>query len=104
MEETIGALITHRVEAVLSALKRMRPWTKTVRRALAQLIGDVQRNRTRIRDQEPRHRGLAVGAGAVEGVCTHVMQSRFKRAGMRWKPPGLLHVLALWLANLNTTS
>ena len=29
------------------------------------------------------------------------MHSRFKRAGMRWKQPGFLHVLALRLTSLN---
>ncbi len=36
-------------------------------------------------------------------VCKHVIQSRFKRAGMRWKQPGFLNVLALRIARLNTT-
>ena len=39
--------------------------------------------RTRIQYQAPWHRGLAVGSGSVEGACKHVIQSRFKRAGMR---------------------
>lgn len=41
--------------------------------------------------------------GAVEGAGPHVLHSRFTRAGMRWKPPGLLHVLALRLAQRNGT-
>lgn len=103
VEQKRGALLADRVGEVLGALKRMRPWKTAVRDALAQLIGYVQRNRTRIRDQEPWHSGLAVGSGAVEGACKHVIQSRFKRAGMRWKPTGFLHVLALRLARLNGT-
>jgi hypothetical protein len=103
VEQKIGALLTDRVGEVLSALKRMRPWKQAIREALTQLIGYVERNRTRIRYQEPWHQGLAVGSGAVEGACKHVVQSRFKRAGMRWKPPGFLHVLALRIARLNTT-
>lgn len=103
VDQNMGALLADRVGAVLSALKRIRPWKKAVRDALAQLIGDVARNRTRIRYQEPWHQGLAVGSGAVEGACKHVIQSRFKRAGMRWKPPGFLNVLALRLARLNGT-
>lgn len=103
VEQKLGALLTDRVGTVLSALKRMRPWKTAGRDALAQLIGYVQRNRTRIRYQESWYSGLAVGSGAVEGACKHVIQSRFKRAGMRWKPPGFLHVLALRLARLNGT-
>ena len=92
-----------RVGEVLRALKRMRPWPKAVHDALAQLIGDVERNRTRSRYQEPWDAGLAVGSGAVEGGCTQVMQRRFTRAGLRWKPPGVLNILALRRARLNGT-
>ena len=103
VEEKIGALLMDRVGGVLSALKRMRPWKKAIRDALAQLIGYVERNRTRIRYQAPWHSGLAVGSGAVEGACKHVIQSRCKRAGMRWKQPGFLNILTLRLASLNGT-
>ena len=104
VDDKLGAWLTDRVGDVLSALKRRRPpWKKTVGKALAQLIGDVARNRTRIKSQAPWPGGLAVGAGAVEGACQHVIQRRFTRAGMRWKPPGFLNVLALRIARLNGT-
>ncbi len=103
VDQPLGALLTDRVGEVLGALKRMRLWKKALCDALAQLIGYVERNRTRIRYQEPWHQGLAVGSGAVEGACKHVIQSRFKRAGMRWKPPGFLNVLALRIAQLHGT-
>jgi hypothetical protein len=98
-----GALLTDHVGAVLDALKRMRPWNPAIGDALAQLIGDVQHSRTRIWYQTPWNSGLAVGSGAVEGACTHVVHSHFKRAGMRWKQPGFLNVLALRIASLNGT-
>jgi hypothetical protein len=103
VDQNMGALLMDHVGVVLSALKRMRPWKKAVRDVLTQLIGDVQRNPSRIRYQEPWRHGLAVGSGAVEGACKHVIHSRFKRAGMRWKSPGFLNVLALRLARLNGT-
>jgi hypothetical protein len=103
VDQKMGAFLMDRVGDVLGALKRMRPWKQAVRKALAQLIGYVDRNRTRIRYQEPWHCGLAVGSGSVEGACKHVIQSRFKRAGMRWKQPGFLNVLALRIASLNDT-
>jgi hypothetical protein len=103
VDQKMGALLMDRVGEVLSALKRMRPWKQAVRTALAQLIGYVERNRTRIRYQELWQGGLAVGSGAVAGACKHVIQSRFKRAGMRWKSPGFLNVLALRIARLNGT-
>jgi hypothetical protein len=65
VEQKLGGLLTDRVGAVWRALKRMRPWKKAVRDALARLIGYVERNRTRIGYQEPWHSGLAGGSGAV---------------------------------------
>jgi hypothetical protein len=103
VDQKLGALLTDRVGEVLGALKRMRPWENVIRDALAQLIGYVEHNRTRLRYQAPWHSGLAVGSGSVEGACKHVIQSRFKRAGMRWKQPGFLNVLALRMASLNGT-
>jgi hypothetical protein len=103
VDQKLGALLMDRIGEVLGALKRMRLWKKVLCDALARLISYVERNRTRIRYQEPWHRGLAVGSGAVEGACKHVIQSRFKRAGMRWKQPGFLNVLALRIARLNNT-
>jgi hypothetical protein len=103
VDQKLGALLTNQVGEVLRALKRMRPWKQALCDALAQLIGYVERNRTRIRYQELWQCGLAVGSGAVEGACKHVIQSRFKRAGMCWKPPGFLNVLALRIARLNGT-
>ena len=94
MEQKLGALLRTHVGEVLSALKRRRPWQQAIHDALAPLIGYVERTRPRLRDQEPWHTGLAVGSGAGEGGGKHVIQRRFKRAGMRWKQPGFLHVLA----------
>lgn len=101
MDLNRGALLTDRVGEVLGALTRMRPWHKTLREGLAQLLGSVAHNRTRITSQQPWHTGLAVGSGAVEGACTPVMHRRLTRAGMRWKPPGVLHGLAWRIASLN---
>jgi hypothetical protein len=103
VDQNLGAGLRNQVGEVLRALKRMRPWNQALCDTLAQLIGDVERTRTRIRYQEPWQCGLAVGSGAVEGACTPVIQSRFPRAGMRWKPPGLLNVLAWRIARLNGT-
>jgi hypothetical protein len=103
VEEKLAALRTDRVGDVLGALKRMRPRQPTACRGLQALIGYVESNRSRIAYQEPWHQGLAVGSGSVEGACKHVIQARFKRAGMRWKRPGFLNVLELRLSRLNRT-
>ena len=103
VEEKLAALLTDRVGDVLGALKRMRPRQPTVWEGLQALLGYVASNRSRIYYKEPWHKGLAVGSGSVEGACKHVIQARFKRAGMRWKQHGFLHVLELRLSRLNAT-
>jgi hypothetical protein len=103
VEEKLAALLSDRVGDVLGALKRMRPRQPTVRAGLEELLGYVENNRSRICYKEPWYQGLAVGSGSVEGAGKHVIQARFKRAGMRWKQPGFLNVLELRLSRLNTT-
>ena len=103
VEEKLVALLTDRVGDVVGALKRMRPRQPTVWEGLQALLGYIESNRSRIAYKEPWHTGLAVGSGAGEGACKHVVQARFKRAGMRWKQQGFLNVLELRLSRLNTT-
>lgn len=103
VEEKLAALLTDRVGDVLGALKRMRPRQPTVREGLRELLGYVGHNRDRIHYKVPWHQGLAVGSGSVEGACKHIIQARFKRAGMRWKQHGFLNVLELRLSRLNMT-
>lgn len=103
VENKLSACVRDRVGAVIGALKRMRPRQPPVRRVLEQLVGYMEQNRDRMRYKTPWYQGLAVGSGSVEGACKHVMHARFKRAGMRWKQPGFLHVLALRVAHLNDT-
>jgi hypothetical protein len=103
VEEKLAALLTDRVGDVLGALKRMRPRQPTMREGLQALLGYIESNRSRIYYKEPWYQGLAGGSGSVEGACKHVIQARFKRAGMRWKQQGFLNVLELRLSRLNTT-
>jgi len=73
VEQNMGTPLMDSIGKVLSVLKRTQLWRATVREVLAQLIGYIDRNRTRIRHQEPWYSRLAVGSGAVEGACKHVM-------------------------------
>jgi hypothetical protein len=97
------ALREDRVGDVLGGLKKMKPGNKDAREAQRGLIVYLQNNKGRIRYKEPWEEGLAVGSGSVEGACKHLVQSRFKRAGMRWKTPGFLSVVELRVSRLNGT-
>ena len=52
---------------------------------------------------EGRHLARAEGSKLKTGIGKHLVQSRFKRAGMRWKTPGFLSVVELRVARLNGT-
>lgn len=45
--------------------------------------------------------GFHIGSGIVEAACKHVIQSRFKRAGMRWSQEGAENLLQLRTLYLN---
>lgn len=51
----------------------------------------------------PRYieKGLHIGSGIAEAACKHVIQSRFKRSGMRWSRQGAEKLLQLRVAYLN---
>ena len=51
----------------------------------------------------PRYRSLGyhIGSGVAEAGCKHVIQSRFKRSGMRWSREGAERLLQLRVAYLN---
>ena len=45
--------------------------------------------------------GFHIGSGIAEAACKHVIQSRFKRAGMRWSQEGAENLLQLRTLYLN---
>lgn len=46
-------------------------------------------------------KGFHIGSGIAEAACKHVIQSRFKRSGMRWSRQGAERLLQLRVAYLN---
>ncbi len=103
VHDKMGALLEGRVGDVRSALGRMRPRGTAQREALADLVRYVANNASRIRYDDAWLSGFAIGSGSVEGACKHLVQARFKRAGMRWKQNGFNDVLELRVARLNGT-
>ena len=70
---------------------------------LTDLMRYVENNSSRIQYEDAWLSGFAIGSGSVEGACKHLVQARFKRAGMRWKTKGFTDVLELRVARLNGT-
>ena len=83
------------------SLAHMKPKTPEQK----QTLGDARRyfkNHGHKMDY-PRYlqKGLHIGSGIAEAACKHVIQSRFKRSGMRWSRPGAEKLLQLRVAYLN---
>lgn len=60
-------------------------------------------NAARMRYPDFRAQGMHVGSGIAEAACKTVVETRAKRAGMRWTPEGLDALLPLRTAKLNHT-
>jgi hypothetical protein len=74
---------------------------KTQRAALHNLLTYLRNQEPRMAYQKFRDQGLDIGSGTVESACKHVVQSRMKRAGTRWKPANAQAVLSLRCCRLN---
>lgn len=103
VDAKMDALMQDRPGAVLSGLKRTRARSALAREQLAGLVRDVETNQSRISYGLPGSTGFAIGSGSVEGACMPLVQSRFKRAGMRWKGRGFDDVRDLPIARVNAT-
>ena len=95
-----------RVDLVLAAIERSRAQQgRRLSGERAKIVGlnleYFRRNARRMAYGRFRQMGLPIGTGAVEGACKHVVQSRFKRPGMRWSQRGLSCMLPLRTARLN---
>lgn len=87
---------------IARAARRAAPRTRgETRKELRREAGYFETNATRMKYPDYRAAGLPVGSGPVEGACKTVVQSRCKRAGMRWTTEGLSHILALRTYRLN---
>jgi hypothetical protein len=87
-----------RVEVVLRNIEKLRPGTKRQTDLRRTNLTYFDGNRERMRYGRFRSEGLFVGSGFVESACKHVVQQRFKGAGMRWKKTGLKCLMAIRVA------
>jgi hypothetical protein len=96
-------LWTGNIQNLLAALQaeHNRVRGKTKRTALEGLMTYLQNQEPRLAYQKFRDQGLDIGSGTVESACKHVVQSRMKRAGTRWKPANAQAVLSLRCCRLN---
>jgi hypothetical protein len=90
-----------RVDAVLRALRRLKPRDSERRDAVRQDIGYFTTNRKRMCYDRFRKDGYFIGSGVAEAGCKRLVAQRFKLSGMRWSRDGLLRLLHLRMCIYN---
>ena len=83
------------VEAVVAAMKRVRPRDLAGREQVRKQMAYFQTNAGRMRYAKFRRQGLFVGSGVVEAGCKSIMGPRLKQSGMRWTVRGANAIIAL---------
>lgn len=99
--EKINLLKRNRQRSLKQSFCRMEPRTKKQRKILNETQSYFKNHGHQMNYPLYRRKGFHVGSGVAEGACKHVIQSRFKRAGMRWSRSGAENLLALRSLHVN---
>lgn len=84
-----------KVEALVSALRRLKSRDDTVQKEIEKQIHYFQTNAERMRYAEFRRQGLFVGSGVIEAGCKTIVGLRLKQSGMKWTVRGANAIIAL---------
>ena len=100
-EEKIRKLRQGQAKLIETSLSQMKPRTEKQREVL-EATQTYFHNHSHQMDY-PRYEamGLHIGSGIAEAACKFVIQTRFKRNGMRWSRTGGENLLRLRLVYLN---
>jgi hypothetical protein len=82
-----------------SAHARLRSPAK--RAAIDELLGYLDRHRSRMNYRQYREQGLMIGSGPIEGDCKNLIHARMKRGSPRWSDKGCQCMLSLRCAYAN---
>jgi hypothetical protein len=83
------------IEALLAAMRRLRPNTQTARDEVRKAVEYFNTNAERMRYGQFRHQGLFVASGVVEAGCKTIVGQRLKQSGMHWTVRGANAIMAL---------
>lgn len=100
-KEKINLLKKNRQRSLKQSFSRMESKTKKQQEILADTKRYFQNHGHQMNYPRYQRMGFHIGSGVAEGACKHVIQSRFKRAGMRWSRPGAENLLALRNLHIN---
>ena len=90
-----------KVEAVIGALRRLKPRDQQAEHAIEKEIHYFQSNAERMRYAEFRRQGLFVGSGVIEAGCKTIVGFRLKQSGMKWTVRGANAIIALRCLDLS---
>lgn len=99
--EKIEILHQGQVKLIQTTLLHMKPKTKPQREVLNTALTYFQNHVHQMDYPRYEAMGLHIGSGVGEAACKFVIQTRFKRNGMRWSRSGGENLLCLRLAYLN---
>lgn len=100
-KEKIRLLKKNRQRSLKQSFCRMEPKTKKQREILTDTKRYFKNHGHQMNYPRYQKMGFHIGSGVAEGACKHVIQSRFKRAGMRWSRAGAENLLALRALHVN---
>jgi len=97
-------LLEGKVGGVIKGLKQMGTQQGLAgenKRALAKVVGYLERNRDHMKYDHYLRAGYPIGSGVIEGACRHVIKDRMERAGMLWTLDGASALLRLRVIHTN---
>lgn len=100
-EEKVRKLKGGKVKEIQASLSQMKPRTKKQKEILEAAQTYFQNHAHQMDYPRYEAMGLHIGSGVGEAACKFVIQTRFKRNGMRWSRTGGENLLRLRLAYLN---
>jgi hypothetical protein len=100
-EEKVKQLKAGNQQTLRRSLSQMKPRTKTQKEVLKDTKRYFQNHGHKMDYPRYKKMGFHTGSGVAEGACKFVIQSRFKRAGMRWSRTGAENLLALRTLHVN---
>lgn len=100
-DEKVHALRQGKAKLIQASLCRMKPRTKTQKEILHAAQTYFENHAHQMDYPRYEKMGLHIGSGIAEAACKFVIQTRFKRCGMRWSRKGAENLLRLRQAYLN---
>jgi len=100
-KEKIKLLKKNRQPSLKQSFCGMEPKTKKQREILADTKRYFENHGHQMNYPLYQRKGFHTGSGVAEGACKHVIQSRFKRTGMRWSRSGAENLLAVRSLHVN---